>query len=48
MALRNESPSHGGETLVTLIKDANEKFCGPASNFLGLKCDGAGSMLLNF
>ena len=48
MALRNESPSHGGETFVTLIKDANEKFCGPASNFLGLKCDGAGSMKLRF
>ena len=48
MALRNESPSHGGETFVTLIKDANEKFCGPASNFLGLKCDGVGSMKLRF
>ena len=48
MALRNESPSHGGETFVTLIKDADEKFCGPASNFLGLKCDGAGSMKLRF
>ena len=41
-------PSHGGETFVTLIKDADEKFCGPASNFLGLKCDGAGSMKLRF
>jgi len=37
-----------GETFVTLIKDADEKFCGPASNFLGLKCDGAGSMKLRF
>ena len=37
-----------GETLVTLIKDADEKYCGPASNFLGLKCDGAGSMKLRF
>ena len=48
MAVQNAIPSHGGETFVTLIKDANEKFCGPASNFLGLKCDGAGSILLNF
>ena len=48
MAVQNAIPSHGGETLVTLIKDANEKFCGPASNFLGLKCDGAGSMKLRF
>ena len=48
MAIQNAIPSHGGETLVTLIKDANEKFCGPASNFLGLKCDGAGSMKLRF
>jgi hypothetical protein len=48
MALRNESPSHGGETFVTLIRDADEKFCGPASNFLGLKCDGGGSMKLRF
>jgi hypothetical protein len=48
MAVQKHSPSHGGETLVTLIKDADEKFCGPASNFLGLKCDGAGSMKLRF
>ena len=48
MAIQNHIPSHGGETLVTLIKDANEKFCGPASNFLGLKCDGAGSIKLRF
>tara|TARA_R110000744_G_scaffold252894_1_gene368581 strand:- start:196 stop:549 length:354 start_codon:yes stop_codon:yes gene_type:complete len=48
MAVQNAIPSHGGETFVTLIKDANEKFSGPASNFLGLKCDGAGSILLNF
>jgi hypothetical protein len=48
MAIQNAIPSHGGETFVTLIKDADEKFCGPASNFLGLKCDGAGSILLNF
>jgi hypothetical protein len=48
MAIQNHIPSHGGETFVTLIKDADEKFCGPASNFLGLKCDGAGSMKLRF
>ena len=48
MAIQNAIPSHGGETFVTLIKDADEKFCGPASNFLGLKCDGAGSMKLRF
>ena len=48
MAIQMAVPSHGGETFVTLIKDANEKFCGPASTFLGLKCDGAGSMKLRF
>ena len=48
MAIQMAVPSHGGETFVTLIKDADEKFCGPASNFLGLKCDGAGSMKLRF
>ena len=48
MAIQKAVPSHGGETFVTLIKDADEKFCGPASNFLGLKCDGAGSMKLRF
>ena len=48
MAIQKAVPSHGGETFVTLIKDVNEKFCGPASNFLGLKCDGAGSMKLRF
>ena len=48
MAIQMAVPSHGGETFVTLIKDANEIFCGPASNFLGLKCDGAGSMKLRF
>ena len=48
MAIQMAVPSHGGETFVTLIKDAAEKFCGPASNFLGLKCDGAGSMKLRF
>ena len=48
MAIQMAVPSHGGETFVTLIKDVNEKFCGPASNFLGLKCDGAGSMKLRF
>ena len=48
MAIQNHIPSHGGETFVTLIKDADEKFCGPASNFLGLKCDGAGSIKLRF
>ena len=48
MAIQMAVPSHGGETFVTFIKDADEKFCGPASNFLGLKCDGAGSMKLRF
>ena len=48
MAIQMAVPSHGGETFVTLIKDADEKFCGPASNFLGLKCDNAGSMILRF
>ena len=48
MAIQKHVPSHGGETFVTLIRDADEKFCGPASNFLGLKCDGAGSMKLRF
>jgi len=48
MAIQKAVPSQGGETFVTLIKDADEKFCGPASNFLGLKCDGAGSMKLRF
>ena len=48
MAIQMAVPSHGGETFVTLIKDADEKFFGPASNFLGLKCDGAGSMKLRF
>jgi|TARA_R100000479_G_C6201268_1_gene134802 hypothetical protein len=48
MAIQNHIPSHGGETFVTLIKDADEKYGGPASNFLGLKCDGAGSILLRF
>ena len=48
MAIQMAVPSHGGETLVTLIKDVDEKYCGPASNFLGLKCDGAGSMILRF
>jgi hypothetical protein len=48
MAIQRSVPSHSGETFVTLIKDADEKFCGPASNFLGLKCDGAGSMKLRF
>ena len=48
MAIQMAVPSYGGETFVTLIKDADEKFCVPASNFLGLKCDGAGSMKLRF
>jgi len=48
MAVQNHIPSHGGETFVTLIRDTNEKYGGPASNFLGLKCDGAGSMKLRF
>ena len=48
MAVQKAVPSHGGETFVTLIKDVNEKYCGPASNFLGLKCDGDNSMELAF
>ena len=48
MAIQMAVPSYGGETFVTLIKDADEKFCGPASNFLGLKCDTGGSMKLRF
>ena len=48
MAIQMAVPSHNGETFVTLIKDVNEKFCGPASNFLGLKCDNAGSIILRF
>lgn len=48
MAVQNAIPSHGGETLVTFIRDDNEKFCGPASNFLGLKCKAAGSTEVHF
>jgi len=40
--------SHGGSQLVALIRDANEKYCGPISSFLGLKCDGDNSMELAF
>ena len=48
MAIQNHIPSHGGETIVTLIDAVNAAYSGPASNFLGLKCDGAGSMKLRF
>lgn len=48
MAVQNAIPSHGGETIVTLIDAVNAAYSGPASNFLGLKCDGAGSMKLRF
>ena len=48
MAIQRAVPSNGGETFVTFIKDADEKNCSPASNFLGLKCDGAGSMKVRF
>jgi len=40
--------SNGGSQLVALIIDANEKYCGPVSSFLGLKCDGDNSMELAF
>ena len=48
MAVQNAIPSHGGETIVTLIDAVDAAYSGPASNFLGLKCDGAGSMKLRF
>ena len=48
MAVQKAVPSYGGETFVTLIKDENEGNCSPASNFLGLKCDNAGSMKIRF
>ena len=48
MAIQMAVPSHGGETIVTLIDAVNAAYSGPASNFLGLKCDGAGSMKLRF
>ena len=48
MAIQKHVPSHGGETIVTLIDAVNAAYSGPASNFLGLKCDGAGSMKLRF
>jgi hypothetical protein len=48
MAVQAAVPSHGGEVLAVFIKDANEKFCAPASNFLGMNCAGAGSMELGF
>jgi len=48
MAIQNSIPSHGGETIVTLIDAVDAAYSGPASNFLGLKCDGAGSMKLRF
>jgi hypothetical protein len=48
MAIQKHVPSHGGETTVTLIDAVNAAYSGPASNFLGLKCDGAGSMKLRF
>jgi len=48
MAIQKAGPSHGGEVLAVFIKDANEKVCAPASNFLGMNCAGAGSMELGF
>ena len=48
MAVQAAVPSHGGEVLAVFIKDANEKLCAPASNFLGMNCAGAGSMELGF
>ena len=48
MAIQKHVPSHGGETIVTLIDAVNAAYSGPASNFLGLKCYGAGSMKLRF
>ena len=48
MAVQRHAPSHGGETIVTLIDSDSAAYSGPASNFLGLKCDGAGSMKLRF
>ena len=41
-------PSHGGEQMVSFVKDADEKYCAPVSNFLGLKCRGASTMELFF
>ena len=37
-----------GETFVTFILNATTAYSGPASNFLGLKCDGPGSMKIRF
>ena len=48
MAVQAAVPSHGGEVLAVFVKDANEKLCAPASNFLGMNCAGAGSMELGF
>ena len=48
MAYQKNFSSHGGEVLAVFIKDANEKFCAPASNFLGMNCAAAGSMELSF
>ena len=36
------------ETFVTIVNSATSKFHGPASNFLGVVCDGAGSFQLRF
>ena len=48
MAIQKHVPSHAGETIVTFIDAVDAAYSGPASNFLGLKCDGAGSMKLRF
>lgn len=48
MAVGVAIPSHAGEPMVSFVKDANEKFCAPVSNFLGLKCRNAGLMELHF
>lgn len=42
MAVQAAVPSHGGEKMVSFIKDADEKYFAPVSNFLGLKCTTAG------
>ena len=36
------------ETFVTIVNSAASKFHGPASNFRGAVCDGAGSFQLRF
>ena len=48
MAVGVAIPSHVGEPMVSFVKDADEKFCAPVSNFLGLKCRNAGLIELHF